>query len=133
MTWNVTCTYSQFLAQKTPTCCVSLSSFYNDTIVPCPTCTCGCKNNGSHPGSCVEYAPITLEPHFFFFRLFILFKSLNVLLSVLAALMRRILLQLFRITGNPTMLLLSNAPVTCVLYGFTGTSRSTTRNTGGSR
>ncbi|CDP21681.1 unnamed protein product [Coffea canephora] len=54
MTWNVTCTYSQFLAQKTPSCCVSLSSFYNDTIVPCPTCTCGCQNNGSHPGSCVD-------------------------------------------------------------------------------
>lgn len=54
MTWNVTCTYSQFLAQKTPTCCVSLSSFYNDTIVPCPTCTCGCQNNASHPGSCVD-------------------------------------------------------------------------------
>ncbi|GAU36183.1 hypothetical protein TSUD_274620 [Trifolium subterraneum] len=32
MTWNITCTYSQFLAQKTPTCCVSLSSFYNDTV-----------------------------------------------------------------------------------------------------
>ncbi|XP_076891559.1 COBRA-like protein 3 [Bidens hawaiensis] len=54
MTWNVTCTYSQFLAQKTPTCCVSLSSFYNETIVPCPTCTCGCQNNASHPGSCVN-------------------------------------------------------------------------------
>ncbi|XP_077222550.1 COBRA-like protein 1 [Tasmannia lanceolata] len=54
MTWNVTCTYSQFLAQKTPTCCVSLSSFYNDTIVPCPTCTCGCQNNITQPGSCVE-------------------------------------------------------------------------------
>ncbi|KAL8471810.1 hypothetical protein ACS0TY_029152 [Phlomoides rotata] len=54
MTWNVTCTYSQFLAQKTPTCCVSLSSFYNDTIVPCPTCTCGCPNNISQPGSCVD-------------------------------------------------------------------------------
>ncbi|KAH7852397.1 hypothetical protein Vadar_024324 [Vaccinium darrowii] len=54
MTWNVTCTYSQFLAQKTPTCCVSLSSFYNDTIVPCPTCTCGCQNNITHPGSCVN-------------------------------------------------------------------------------
>ncbi|CAI9109874.1 OLC1v1009795C1 [Oldenlandia corymbosa var. corymbosa] len=53
MTWNVTCTYSQFLAQKTPSCCVSLSSFYNDTIVPCPTCTCGCQNT-SHPGSCVD-------------------------------------------------------------------------------
>ncbi|KAJ3690559.1 hypothetical protein LUZ61_019723 [Rhynchospora tenuis] len=54
MTWNVTCTYSQFLAQKTPTCCVSLSSFYNDTIVNCPTCSCGCQNNKTNPGSCVE-------------------------------------------------------------------------------
>eukprot|EP01018_Ginkgo_biloba_P003309 Gb_36720 [translate_table: standard] len=55
MTWNVTCTYSQFLAQKTPTCCVSLSSFYNDTIVPCPTCTCGCQNNITQPGTCIEH------------------------------------------------------------------------------
>ncbi|XP_039137140.1 COBRA-like protein 1 [Dioscorea cayenensis subsp. rotundata] len=54
MSWNVTCTYSQFLALKTPTCCVSLSSFYNDTIVNCPTCTCGCQNNITQPGSCVE-------------------------------------------------------------------------------
>ncbi|GAV87401.1 COBRA domain-containing protein [Cephalotus follicularis] len=54
MTWNVTCTYSQFLAQKTPTCCVSLSSFYNSTIVPCPTCACGCQNNLTRSGSCVE-------------------------------------------------------------------------------
>ncbi|KAA0058008.1 protein COBRA-like [Cucumis melo var. makuwa] len=54
MTWNVTCTYSQFLAQKTPTCCVSLSSFYNDTIVNCPTCTCGCQNNTAGSGSCVD-------------------------------------------------------------------------------
>ncbi|XVE56783.1 hypothetical protein DITRI_Ditri04bG0038700 [Diplodiscus trichospermus] len=54
MTWNVTCTYSQFLAQKTPTCCVSLSSFYNDTIVNCPTCACGCQNNSTQPGSCVS-------------------------------------------------------------------------------
>ncbi|KAI9121454.1 hypothetical protein K1719_008487 [Acacia pycnantha] len=51
MTWNVTCTYSQFLVQKNPTCCVSLSSFYNDSIVPCPTCSCGCQGNSS---SCVE-------------------------------------------------------------------------------
>ncbi|KAL3716605.1 hypothetical protein ACJRO7_008221 [Eucalyptus globulus] len=54
MTWNVTCTYSQFLAQKTPTCCVSLSSFYNDTIVRCPTCTCGCQNNATDTGGCVQ-------------------------------------------------------------------------------
>ncbi|GLT46356.1 hypothetical protein SLA2020_201170 [Shorea laevis] len=53
MTWNVTCTYSQFLAQKTPTCCVSLSSFYNSTIIPCPTCACGCQNT-SQSGSCID-------------------------------------------------------------------------------
>ncbi|XP_057447752.1 COBRA-like protein 1 [Lotus japonicus] len=49
MSWNVTCTYSQFLAAKAPTCCVSLSTFYNDTIVSCPTCACGCQS-----GNCVD-------------------------------------------------------------------------------
>lgn len=44
MTWNVTCTYSQFLASKNPPCCVSFSSFYNSTITPCPKCACGCQN-----------------------------------------------------------------------------------------
>uniref|UniRef100_A0A0E0LN24 COBRA-like protein n=1 Tax=Oryza punctata TaxID=4537 RepID=A0A0E0LN24_ORYPU len=42
MTWNVTCTYSQHLASKYPSCCVSFSSFYNETIVPCAKCACGC-------------------------------------------------------------------------------------------
>ncbi|CAI8594220.1 unnamed protein product [Vicia faba] len=54
MTWNVTCTYSQFQAQKLPTCCVSLSSFYNDTIVQCPTCSCGCQGNTAQSGSCID-------------------------------------------------------------------------------
>ncbi|KAE9605028.1 hypothetical protein Lal_00036861 [Lupinus albus] len=54
MTWNVTCTYSQFLAHKSPTCCVSLSSFYNDTIAPCPTCACSCQGNSSQSGTCVN-------------------------------------------------------------------------------
>uniref|UniRef100_A0A0D9X193 COBRA-like protein n=1 Tax=Leersia perrieri TaxID=77586 RepID=A0A0D9X193_9ORYZ len=44
MTWNVTCTYSQHLASKYPSCCVSFSSFYNDTIIPCPKCACGCEH-----------------------------------------------------------------------------------------
>ncbi|EMS46999.1 hypothetical protein TRIUR3_01700 [Triticum urartu] len=44
MTWNVTCTYSQHLASKYPSCCVSFSSFYNDTIVPCARCACGCEH-----------------------------------------------------------------------------------------
>ncbi|KAA8542567.1 hypothetical protein F0562_023719 [Nyssa sinensis] len=50
MTWNVTCTYSQFLASKNPACCVSFSSFYNDTVTPCPSCACGCQNKND---SCI--------------------------------------------------------------------------------
>ncbi|KAK8265932.1 hypothetical protein V6Z12_D12G210700 [Gossypium hirsutum] len=47
MTWNVTCTYSQYLASRNPSCCVSFSSFYNETITPCPTCACGCQNKNN--------------------------------------------------------------------------------------
>ncbi|XP_066391209.1 COBRA-like protein 6 isoform X1 [Miscanthus floridulus] len=53
MTWNVTCTYSQHLASKYPSCCVSFSSFYNDTIVPCAKCACGCEHK-----TCVQYVSI---------------------------------------------------------------------------
>ncbi|KAM7278529.1 hypothetical protein ACFE04_005663 [Oxalis oulophora] len=35
MSWTVVCTYSQLLASKNPTCCLSLSSFYNPRITPC--------------------------------------------------------------------------------------------------
>ncbi|XP_011010808.1 PREDICTED: COBRA-like protein 4 [Populus euphratica] len=45
MTWTVTCSYSQMLVSKNPSCCVSLSSFYNSKITPCPSCSCGCQNN----------------------------------------------------------------------------------------
>lgn len=44
-TWKLTCTYSQMQASQTPTCCVSMSSFYNDTIVQCPTCSCACRRD----------------------------------------------------------------------------------------
>ncbi|XP_074284174.1 COBRA-like protein 4 [Silene latifolia] len=44
MTWNVTCTYSKFLAGKYPPCCVSYSAFYNETITSCPSCACGCEH-----------------------------------------------------------------------------------------
>ncbi|KAE8788711.1 COBRA-like protein 5 [Hordeum vulgare] len=61
MTWTVTCTYSQQLASRYPTCCVSFSSFYNSTIVPCARCACGCgahKSTGgrggkSHSDGCI--------------------------------------------------------------------------------
>ncbi|KAI9121432.1 hypothetical protein K1719_008465 [Acacia pycnantha] len=59
MTWNVICTYSQYLAHKTPTCCVSVSAFYNDTTAPCPTCSCSCRGNSS---SCAKSGSSHLKP-----------------------------------------------------------------------
>ncbi|CAN4086234.1 unnamed protein product [Withania somnifera] len=53
MTWRVICTYSQFLASPKPTCCVSLSSFYNGSVTPCPSCSCGCPNSSN----CVRKTP----------------------------------------------------------------------------
>ncbi|KAJ0971063.1 hypothetical protein J5N97_019022 [Dioscorea zingiberensis] len=46
MTWQVVCSFSQFRESDAPSCCVSLSSFYNDTIVSCPRCSCGCQVPG---------------------------------------------------------------------------------------
>ncbi|XP_075479026.1 COBRA-like protein 6 [Primulina tabacum] len=51
-TYNVTCSYSQFRAASAPTCCVSLSAFYNETIVPCPKCSCACQ--GQNVSSCLR-------------------------------------------------------------------------------
>ncbi|XAR56326.1 hypothetical protein NMG60_11036769 [Bertholletia excelsa] len=51
-TYNLTCSYSQFQASTVPTCCVSLSAFYNDTIVQCPHCSCGCQ--GEPGATCVK-------------------------------------------------------------------------------
>ncbi|KAL8061184.1 hypothetical protein ABFX02_02G070900 [Erythranthe guttata] len=50
-TWDVTCSYSQFRASSTPTCCVSLSAFYSTKIVDCPKCSCACQGQA---GNCVK-------------------------------------------------------------------------------
>ncbi|TXG59164.1 hypothetical protein EZV62_016993 [Acer yangbiense] len=52
-TWNVTCMYSQFIASQNPKCCVSLSAFYNDTIIPCPRCSCQCQDDRT--ANCIKY------------------------------------------------------------------------------
>lgn len=50
LTWNATCTYSQYLATKAPTCCVALSAFYSEDIVKCPDCACSCSPNVTKSG-----------------------------------------------------------------------------------
>lgn len=52
-TWKSTCTYSTFLANKSPTCCVSLSTFYNPEVTPCNLCSCGCKLADHEAKSCI--------------------------------------------------------------------------------
>ncbi|XP_031379946.1 protein COBRA-like isoform X3 [Punica granatum] len=53
-TWKSTCTYSAFLANKSPVCCASLSSFYNPTVTSCPMCSCGCSEAKQNTSSCIS-------------------------------------------------------------------------------
>ncbi|KAF7851121.1 hypothetical protein BT93_L4434 [Corymbia citriodora subsp. variegata] len=63
-TWNVTCIYSQFRASLSPKCCVSLSAFYNSTIVPCPICSCHCPGSeGVRCANSSKMLPVLQLPH----------------------------------------------------------------------
>ncbi|KAL3849726.1 hypothetical protein ACJIZ3_011608 [Penstemon smallii] len=42
-TWQVVCNITRTELKK-PTCCVTFSSFFNDSVIPCNTCACGCDN-----------------------------------------------------------------------------------------
>ncbi|KAF8369946.1 hypothetical protein HHK36_032024 [Tetracentron sinense] len=62
-TWEVTCTYSQRRAFRYPTCCVSLSVFYSETIVECSRCSCGCQGVGTKCVNPGDSPPALLFPH----------------------------------------------------------------------
>ncbi|KAL8484896.1 hypothetical protein ACS0TY_027261 [Phlomoides rotata] len=42
--WQVVCNITEKKGSS-PRCCVSYSAFYNESIIPCPTCACGCPSN----------------------------------------------------------------------------------------
>ncbi|KAK8629758.1 hypothetical protein V6N13_078587 [Hibiscus sabdariffa] len=52
-TWKSTCTYSSFVSNQAPLCCVSLSTFYNPKITFCPDCSCGCREADKNTVSCI--------------------------------------------------------------------------------
>ncbi|KAG9157787.1 hypothetical protein Leryth_024306 [Lithospermum erythrorhizon] len=62
-TWDVICSYSQYLASPTRRCCVSLSSFYDNKLVPCETCSCACEGQlecireGKQPSYEIQHQP----------------------------------------------------------------------------
>ncbi|KAJ3676100.1 hypothetical protein LUZ60_003512 [Juncus effusus] len=56
--WQVTCNITNNLARK---CCVSFSSYYNASIMPCRTCACGCPAQIDGP-PCSKTTPAILMP-----------------------------------------------------------------------
>ncbi|ONK63295.1 uncharacterized protein A4U43_C07F13490 [Asparagus officinalis] len=59
-TWQVVCNISKPKGAS-PKCCVSFSGFYNDSVVPCKTCACGCPAKNLRK-SCNASAPAILQP-----------------------------------------------------------------------
>nr|GEW29983.1 COBRA-like protein 7 [Tanacetum cinerariifolium] len=57
--WQVVCNITQAKWSK-PRCCVTFSAYYNESIIPCPTCACGCS--GTSPGVCSTTSPALFLP-----------------------------------------------------------------------
>uniref|UniRef100_A0A1D1XNH5 COBRA-like protein 7 n=1 Tax=Anthurium amnicola TaxID=1678845 RepID=A0A1D1XNH5_9ARAE len=56
--WQVVCNITRARGES-PRCCVSFSAFYNESVVPCRTCACGCPDV---PATCNATAPALLLP-----------------------------------------------------------------------
>ncbi|KAI8566016.1 hypothetical protein RHMOL_Rhmol02G0006400 [Rhododendron molle] len=57
--WQVVCNITEPKGVK-PKCCVSFSAYYNESIIPCTTCACGCPSPSST--TCSTTAPALLLP-----------------------------------------------------------------------
>ncbi|KAK1408931.1 hypothetical protein QVD17_41093 [Tagetes erecta] len=55
--WQVVCNMTRTKANP-PKCCVSFSTFFNKSVVPCSTCACGCNT----ANTCSTNAPALLLP-----------------------------------------------------------------------
>lgn len=58
--WQVVCNITQAKGSS-PRCCVSFSAYYNESIIPCPTCACGCPSSRSSR-TCSTTAPAMFLP-----------------------------------------------------------------------
>ncbi|KAJ3691844.1 hypothetical protein LUZ61_021008 [Rhynchospora tenuis] len=56
--WQVTCNITDSPVRK---CCVSFSAYYNESVMPCRTCACGCPARSSGP-PCSTSEPALLMP-----------------------------------------------------------------------
>ncbi|KAK9288387.1 hypothetical protein L1049_016843 [Liquidambar formosana] len=53
--WQVVCNITQPKGAS-PRCCVSFSAYYNDSVIPCKTCACGCTSNSDRTCSTTDSA-----------------------------------------------------------------------------
>ncbi|KAK9068369.1 hypothetical protein SSX86_012482 [Deinandra increscens subsp. villosa] len=58
--WQVVCNITQAKGSS-PRCCVSFSAYFNESIIPCPTCACGCPSSTSSQ-TCSTTAPALFLP-----------------------------------------------------------------------
>lgn len=58
-TWQVICNITQ-PKNASPKCCVSFSAYFNESIIPCKTCACGCPKNTGR--TCSTTAPAMFIP-----------------------------------------------------------------------
>jgi hypothetical protein len=129
-TWNVTCTYSPFLASPTPKCCVSFSAFYHSDIVPCPLCSCNCQ--GQPKADCIEYNFFVFLIKLFCFPFYMKFFLLNC--TVLEKFSVLIRLQCWNFHKQIVQKnQLWGVHITCVLYEFIGMWNKVIEIIGGSR
>ncbi|KAG2552563.1 COBRA-like protein 7 [Panicum virgatum] len=59
-TWQVVCNITRTKGAK-PKCCVTFSAYYNESVIPCNTCACGCPANRRGP-TCSTTAQSMLLP-----------------------------------------------------------------------
>lgn len=59
--WQIICNISKPVKRNTR-CCVSFSAYYNDSVVPCNTCACGCDEGDTKTEHCNQNARAMLLP-----------------------------------------------------------------------
>lgn len=57
--WQIVCNITT--PKDPPKCCVSFSAFYSDSVIPCNTCACGCKNHAPTNNCSTTAPPLLLD------------------------------------------------------------------------
>jgi hypothetical protein len=56
-TWQIVCNITR-PTKRNSRCCVSFSSYYNDSVIPCNTCACGCDDDEKcNPAATAMFLP----------------------------------------------------------------------------